>query len=92
MRKTIHADEAAEKRSADVVTPGAPPDAGPGVPFIGGLLRLARLRSRVAGKEAGEVVPPRRRADQDLDAARSSMDAGLTRGASLLFGEFGSRR
>jgi hypothetical protein len=88
MRKTIQADEAAEKRSADVVTP---PDAGPGVPFIGGLLRLARLRSRVAGKEAGEVVPPRR-IDQGYDAARSSMEAGLTRGASLLFGEFGSRR
>ena len=91
MRKTIQADETAENRSADVVTPGAPTGVGLGVPFIGGLLRLARLRSRVAGEEAGDVSPPRR-ADQDLAASRSSMEAGLTRGASLLFGGFARRR
>ena len=91
MRKTAQADEAAENRSVGVVTPGSPPGVGRGVPFIGGLIRLARLRSRVAGKEAGDVVPPRRD-DRDFDTARTSMEAGLTRGASLLFGEFARRR
>jgi len=83
MRKTARANEATENRSAGVVTSGAPPGIGPGV--IGSLLRLARLRPRSAGKDAFDVIPPRR-ADQGYDAARSSMEAGLTRGASLLFG------
>ena len=86
MRKTTQANEATENRSAGVATPGAPPVIGPRTSFVGGLLRLARLRSRSAGKDTGDVVAPRR-ADQGYDAARSSMEAGLTRGASLLFGD-----
>lgn len=84
MRKTTQANEATENRSAGVVTPGAPAVIGPGV--IGSLLRLVWLRPRLAGRDAGDVIAARKRADQGYDAARSSMEAGLTRGASLLVG------
>jgi hypothetical protein len=82
-----------EDRPAGAVTHVVSP--GIGAAFIGGLLRLARLRSRKAGAEedAGDANSPRgRRPDQGSGAARSPMDAGLTRGASLLFGELRSRR
>jgi hypothetical protein len=91
MKKTTQANGAADDRSAGLLMRGAP-SIGPEVPYVGGLLRLVRLRSRKAVKETDDTAPSRgRRPDHGSDVARTSMEAGLTRGASLLFGEFGSR-
>jgi len=95
MRKITQANETTDERSAGAVTSEGTPTIGSGTTFIGNVLRLARLRSRkvVAGrdlKDTGSLQD--RRPDHGSDVARSSLEAGLTRGASLLFGEFGSRR
>ncbi|MBA2715218.1 MAG: hypothetical protein H0U55_16920 [Rubrobacteraceae bacterium] len=88
MRKTTQTNEMADDRSAGVATHEATPGMGSGVSFVGSLLRLARLRSRkvIAEKDPGDTTSLRGRPDPASDAARASMEAGLTRGASLLFG------
>jgi hypothetical protein len=92
MRQTTQANQTADYRSAGVLTRGASPDIGAGVPLIGRLLRR-RSRKGVAAKDANDAVSPRRiRPYHYSDAARSPMEAGITRGVSLLFGEFDSRR
>jgi hypothetical protein len=95
MRKITQANETTDERSTGVVTSEGTPTIGSGTTFIGDVLRLARLRARkaVAGRDLkGTGSLQDRRSDHGSDVARSSMEAGLTRGASLLFGEFGSRR
>jgi len=86
MRKTTQINQMADDLSAGVATHEGTP--GSGVSLIGSLLRLARLRSRKAIAEKGpeDTISPRRNWDPSFDAARVSMEAGLTRGASLLFG------
>jgi hypothetical protein len=93
--QTTQDNETDGDRSAGAITHGVPPGIGSNAPFIGDLLRLVRLRSRkaVAGEVADVAISPQgRRPDHASDAARSSMEAGITRGASLLFGGFGSWR
>jgi len=88
MRKTEQANEIADDRAAGAATRGVPGGLGSGVPFIRALLRRARLRTRkaVEGKDLeGTISTRQRRQDPGSDAARSSMEAGLTRGVSLLF-------
>jgi hypothetical protein len=92
MRQTPQANQTANYRSADVLPRGASPDIGPGAPLIGRLLRRLSRKS-VAAKDANDAISPRRiRPNRESDAARSPMEAGITRGVSVLFGEFGSRR
>lgn len=60
-----------------------------GTPLTGRLFRLVRLRSRraAAGADANDATSTRwSRPDHAPEEARSPMDAGLTRGASLFFG------
>jgi hypothetical protein len=91
MRQTTRASQATNNRSAGVVKRGVQPGIGSGVPLIGRLLRR-RSRKAVATKDAHDAASPRRiRQDYGSDAARPSMEAGITRGVSVLFGEFGSR-
>jgi hypothetical protein len=95
MRKTVQANETADDRLAGAATHEGTLSGGPRIPFVGNLIRRVRLwtRKAVAGrdlKDTGSLQD--RRPDPGSDVARSSMEAGLTRGASLLFGEFGSRR
>jgi len=91
MRQTTQANQTANNRSAGVLKRGVSPDIGSGVSLIGRLLRR-RSRNGVAAKEANDAISPRRiRPDHESDATRSSMEAGITRGVSLLFGEFGNR-
>lgn len=87
-RKATQTNEMADDRSDGAATDEGTPAMGSGVSFIGSLLRLARLRSRkaMAAKDPRETISPRRKPDPGSDVARSSMEAGLTRGASLLFG------
>ncbi len=90
MRKTARANETADNHSAEAASHKVPPGIGSGIPFIWGLLRP---RKAVAGDDAdGAISQQGRGLDHASDAARSAMEAGITRGASLLFGEFGSRR
>ena len=80
MRQTTQANQTADYRSAGVLTRGASPDIGAGVPLIGRLLRR-RSRKGVAAKDANDAVSPRRiRPYHYSDAARSPMEAGITRG------------
>lgn len=95
MRKTARVNETADNRSAEAASHKAPPGIVSGIPFIGDLHRLARLRSPkdVTGEHADDVISQQgRRQDHGSDAARSAMEAGITRGLSLLFGGFGGRR
>jgi hypothetical protein len=90
MRKTEQANEIADGRAAGAATHGVPGGLGSGLPFIKALLRRARLRTRKAVEVEGkdlEGTTPTQPGSQDpgSDAARSSMEAGLTRGVSLLF-------
>ena len=43
------------------------------------------------GEYADDAISPRRKPHHTSGAARSSMEAGITRGASLPFGRFSSR-
>ena len=91
MRKTARDDETADYRSAAMHT--IPPDVDSRATLIGYLLRLARLRSRKAGEDADDAISSQgRKPDHARDTARSSMEAGMTRGLSLLFYGFGGRR
>jgi hypothetical protein len=88
MRKITQANETTGERSAGAVTSEGTPTIGSGTTFIENVLRLARLRARnaVAGeglKDTGSLQD--RRPDHGFGVARSSMEAGLTRGTSLLF-------
>jgi hypothetical protein len=88
MRKTKQVGETAGNRSAGAATHEAPPTVGAGAPLIGKLIRLVRLRSHkaVAGEDANDAVSPSgRKLDHDAEVARSSIEAGLTRGASQFF-------
>jgi hypothetical protein len=89
MRKTTRTNETTDDRSAGAITSEGTATIGSGTTFIGNLLRLARLRSRkaVAGRDLEDTSSLQdRKPDHGTDVARSSMEAGLTRGASLLFG------
>jgi hypothetical protein len=93
MRNTPRDDETADSRSAAAST--LPPSMGSRATFIRYLLRFARLRWRkeVTREHVDEATSPQARTPyQASDAARSSMDAGITKGSSLLFGRFSSRR
>ena len=95
MRKTVQANETADDRPAGAATHEGSLSVGPGIPIVGNLIRLMRLRSRKAVDEKaleGTVSARARRQDPGSGAARSSMEAGITRGVSVLFGEFGGRR
>ena len=95
MRNTGQANETADDRLAGAATHEGTLSVGPGIPFVGNLIRRARLWTRKAVDKKdreGTISARARRPDPGSDAARSSMEAGLTRGASVLFGEFGSRR
>ena len=95
MRNTGQANETADDRLAGAATHEGTLSVGPGIPYVGNLIRFVRLRPRKAvDKKAleGTISARAIRPDHGSDAARSSMEAGLTRGASVLFGEFGSRR
>jgi hypothetical protein len=94
MSKATQANQTAAKRDAGAAAQEGTPGIGKGARFIRNLLRFARRRSRqaVAGKEADATSSRGRGPEHGSDAARSSMEAGLTRGVSLLFGELGSRR
>ncbi len=88
MREKTQTNEMADARFAGAVTQEVTPGMGSGVSLIGSLLRLARLRSRksIAEKGPKDTISTHRNWDPSSDAARASMEAGLTRGASLLFG------
>ncbi len=91
MGKTARANETADNRSAEAAWHKVPPGIGSGVAFIGDLLRLARLRS--PKDESGEhtdgaVSQQGKRPEHASEAARASMEAGITRGLSLLFSGF----
>ena len=89
MTQATQTDRAANYRSAGVPTRGNSPGIGSGIPLIGRLLRC-RSRNAVATKEASEATSPRRtRPYHDSGAARSPMEAGITRGVSVLFGGSG---
>jgi hypothetical protein len=91
MRQATQANQTAINRSAGVVERGASSGISSRVPLIGRLLRR-RSRKAVAAEDANDVITPRRiRPEHGSDAARSSMEAGISRGVSVLFGEFGSR-
>ena len=95
MRKITLGNETTDERSAGAVTSEGTLTIGSETTLIGNVLRLARLRSRkvVTGRDLKDSGSLRdKRPDHGSDVARSSLEAGLTRGASLLFGEFGSRR
>jgi hypothetical protein len=95
MRKAVQANETPDDHPAGAATHEGTLSVGPGIPFVGNLIRRARLRTRKAVDKKvleGTISARARRQDPGSDAARSSMEAGLTRGVSLLFGEFGSRR
>jgi hypothetical protein len=89
MRQTTQANQTAVDRSAGVVTRGTSPGVGSGVPLIGRLLRRSS-RKAVAAKDA--ISPRGIRPHHGSEVTRSSMEAGITRGVSVLFGEFDSRR
>jgi hypothetical protein len=92
MRQTTQANQTANNHSTGVVTRGASSGIGSRVPLIGRLLRR-RLRKAVAAEDINDAFSSRRiRPDHGSDAVRSSMEAGISRGVSVLFGEFGSRR
>jgi hypothetical protein len=92
MRQTTRASQTTNNRSASVVTRGASPDISTGIPLIRRLLRR-RSRKAVGAKDASDAISPRRiRLDHGTDSARSSMEAGLTRGVSVLFGTFYGHR
>jgi hypothetical protein len=93
MGNTPRDDETADSRSA--AARALPPSMGSRATFIRYLLRFAQLRWRkeVTREHADEAISPQARTpDRAPDAARSSMDAGVTKGSSLLFGRFSSRR
>jgi len=95
MRKTVQANETPDDRPAGAATQEGTLSVGPGIPFVGNLIRFVRLRSRKAVDKKvleGTISARARRQDPGFDAVRPSMEAGLTRGVSLLFGEFGGRR
>ena len=87
MRTTMQTDQLADERSAGAPAHQEIPGTGPNDSFIGRLLRLGRLRSSKAVAETAtkETIPARRRSDPGPEVARASMEAGLSRGASLLF-------
>jgi hypothetical protein len=90
MRETAQANKSADESSGGVVTHEVPPGIGSKMPIIRNQIRP---RSRRAAKVASDVITPRRsRPDRDSDMVRSSMEAGLSRGVSIVFGEFDSRR
>lgn len=88
MRTTTQTDQVANGRSAGAAPHQDAPGMGPDVSFVGRLLRLARLHSSeaVAEKPHKDTMPSCGRQDPGSDVARASMEAGLTRGASVLFG------
>ena len=89
MRKTAQISEIADSRSTGVATPGVPPAGGAGSTFIGKLIRRAWFRPHKAavGDDANDAASPRGKGtDHASNAARSPIDAGITRGASLWFG------
>jgi len=95
MRKTARANETIDNHSAGGASRKVPPHIGSGIPFIGDLLRLARLRSRkaVAGDDADGAISQRgRKPDHASDAARTAMETGITRGLSLVSGGFSDRK
>lgn len=95
MGKTARANETADNRSAEAAWHKVPPGIGPGVAFIGDLLRLVRLRSpkdESAEHADGAVSQQEKRPEHSSDAARASMEAGITRGSSLLFNRFSDRK
>ena len=94
MSKALHANETAGDRPAGADTHEIALSVDPGIGIVGSLIRLVRLRSRKAVEEKaleGTVSARASRRGPDSGAARSSMEAGITRGVSVLFGEFGSR-
>lgn len=88
MRERTRTDEMADAHPAVMVTREGVRAVAPDVSPIGGLLRFARFRSRKATAEEAprDTIPQRGRQDPPSDTARASMEAGLTRGASLFFG------
>ena len=88
MSTTTHTDQMADERSAGTLTHQETPGMGPDDSFIGRLLWLGRLRSSkaVAEEATRDTIPSRRRQNAGSDVARASTEAGLSRGASLLFG------
>jgi hypothetical protein len=95
MGNTPRDDQTVGDRSVDASTRTVASTIGRRATFIGDLLRHARLRSRKdpTGEHVGDVISPRGRSPGHAsEAARSSVDAGITRGSSLLFGRFSSRR
>jgi hypothetical protein len=92
MRQTTQANHTANNRSAGVAANGLASGIGAEVPLVRRLLRR-RSRKAVAAQDTNDAFSARRiRPYHESDAARSLMEAGITRGVSLLFGEFGSRR
>ena len=62
--------------------------------LVGDLLRHAwpRWRKDLAEKQDAAISPQRREPGHAAEASRSPMEAGITRGSSLLFDGFGSKR
>jgi hypothetical protein len=95
MRNTVQTNETPDDRPAGAATHEGMLSVGPGIPLVGNLIRRVRLSTRKAVDKKdleGTISSRTRRQDPGSDVARSSMEAGLTRGVSMLFGEFGSRR
>lgn len=96
MGKTARANETADNRSSEAAWHKVPPGIGPGVAFIGDLLRLVRLRSpkdeSAEHADGAAVSQQGKRPEHASDAARASMEAGITRGSSLLFSGFSDRK
>lgn len=82
MRKTQQVSETADSRSGGAATVGT------GAPLIERLVQLVRRpRKAVAGHDAkGATSTGEGRPDRASNSTPSTIDAGLTRGASLFLG------